>query len=273
MRARFFLPFLPSPSFPTVAFAACALAACADEGAIERVDERWARFATTGRHVTAPLDVGDGVVVGITTRGAGALVDERGAIVSALGDEGDARDDATCVLVRLDADGALLWQTPVRADEAQTRCLDVHLADLMIVARGVTFDVDETQVNVTARGASATLRDDNAWSVTLEEDGLVRELDVVSELDAVKRMDTCAPTLAALAMAFDELIDDTLADVRKSSIDGYAENRGVHGDVAALLVPQGAVLDALVPGATAPAVDPSAVESVATVVSLRPRRP
>lgn len=272
VRARF--------SLPAFLFAFACVACARDEIGVDAHDHEgaWARFATTGRHITAPLDVGDGVVVGITTRGAGAFVDERGAIVGTLDGAIDGAidggsSDATCVLVRLDDDGALLWQTPVRADDAQTRCIDVrfeanHRDDRdedgrnTIVVRGETFDVDESHVRVSARDVSTTLGDDDTWTLTLDEDGLARELD------AALRMDTCTPTLAALSTA----MDDALEAVRFGSPDGYVEARGVAGDVGALLVPQGAALDAIVPGATAPAVDPSAVESVATVVSLRPRR-
>ena len=48
------------------------------------------------------------------------------------------------------------------------------------------------------------------------------------------------PALAALSTAFTSSIDGALDALRIDSPDGYAESRGVAGDVAALLVPQGA---------------------------------
>lgn len=305
--------------FAALAFVCAALIACTRDGNdAEESDAKpdaWARFATTGRYVTAPLVVGDDVVVGITTRGVGAMVDERGAIVDAIAGDGGARD-ATCVLVRFDADGSILWQVPVRADDAQSRCSDVHLDhDGAIVARGETFDVDDAHVSVVAGGARALLRDDESWSVVIAEDGLVVDVDGVDgadgadgvdgvdgvdggddgdqrlsvgqasvpaassrgptcvdgvdDLDAPMRMDSCTPALAALSTAFTSSIDGALDALRINSPDGYAESRGVASGVAELLVPQGAALDALVPGAVAPAVDESTVESVATVMSLR----
>lgn len=248
-------------SLGLVGLLACACSCLATEA--ELASSAWARFATTGRNITAPVDVGDGVVVGITTRGAGALVSERGDIVEALA--GSDGGDAQCVLVRIDDDGRVLWQTPVVAAGAQTRCISLAPAhDGGVDARGETFDVDESVVTVASGDVATTIDDDDDWSVRVDHDGLI------DELDAIARMDACTPTLAALSAALELDFDVDFATgaerIRSQGVSaGYFDVKGEARDVRALVAPQGALLDDVV----VPAVDPSEIESVATVLSRR----